>query len=87
MKAIYIQQQGPIESLKTTEVARPSIHSDEVLVLIEAAGSNPSDPISARGGFTGSVLPRILGRDFAGRVGQAALFLAKSASHVHLISR
>jgi NADPH2:quinone reductase len=68
MTAIYIQQHGPIESLKATEVAKPSLQSDEVLVAVEAAGINPSDLISARGGFTGSVLPRILGRDFAGRV-------------------
>jgi NADPH2:quinone reductase len=68
MKAIYIQQHGPIEKLKATEVDKPSLQPDEVLVAVEASGINPSDLVSARGGFTGSVLPRILGRDFAGQV-------------------
>jgi NADPH2:quinone reductase len=68
MKAMYIQQHGPIEDLKITEVAKPALHEDEVLVAVGSAGINPSDLVSARGGFPGSVLPRILGRDFSGRV-------------------
>jgi NADPH:quinone reductase-like Zn-dependent oxidoreductase len=35
---------------------------------VQAAGINPSDVLSARGGFSHAHLPRILGRDFAGRV-------------------
>jgi NADPH2:quinone reductase len=68
MKAIYIQQHGPIESLKVTDVARPALRQGEILIAVEFAGVNPSDLISARGGFPGSLLPRILGRDFSGRV-------------------
>jgi NADPH:quinone reductase-like Zn-dependent oxidoreductase len=39
-----------------------------VLVKVEASGINPSDVASVQGRFPVSVLPRIVGRDFAGRV-------------------
>ena len=68
MKAIYIKQHGAVSDLKVSEVAIPAIGPDEVLVEIEAAGINPSDVVSVEGRFPGSVLPRIVGRDFAGRV-------------------
>jgi NADPH:quinone reductase len=40
----------------------------EVRVEVHAAAVNPSDIKSAEGGFGNARLPRILGRDFAGRV-------------------
>jgi NADPH:quinone reductase len=68
MKAIYIQQHGAIADLKVTDVPAPSIKSGEVLVKVEASGINPSDVASVLGRFPVAVLPRIVGRDFAGRV-------------------
>jgi len=76
VKAIYIQQHGAVADLKVSEVAKPSVSGDaEVLVKVEASGINPSDIVSVEGKFLGSVLPRIVGRDFAGTVveGPAAL--------------
>jgi NADPH:quinone reductase len=75
VKAIYIQQHGSPADLKVSEVAKPSIGSNEVLVKVEASAINPSDIVSVEGRFPGSVLPRIVGRDFAGAVveGPAAL--------------
>jgi NADPH2:quinone reductase len=37
-------------------------------VKVEASGINPSDIVSIEGRFAGSVLPRVVGRDFAGKV-------------------
>jgi NADPH2:quinone reductase len=68
MKAIYIQKHGAVADLKVSEVPKPSITGDQVLVKIEASGINPSDIVSVEGRFAGSVLPRIVGRDFAGKV-------------------
>ena len=68
MKAIYILQHGPTADLKVSDVPKPAISGDEVLVKVEAAGINPSDVGSVLGRFPGSVLPRIVGRDFAGTV-------------------
>jgi NADPH:quinone reductase-like Zn-dependent oxidoreductase len=68
MKAIYIKQHGSVSDLKASEVAVPVIGPDEVLVEVEASGINPSDIVSVEGRFPGSVLPRIVGRDFAGRI-------------------
>src|SRR4029077_124566 len=68
MKAIYIQQHGPIEGLRVTDRPEPRVNPGEVLVQVEAAGINPSDIASAEGRFPGAVLPRIIGRDFAGRI-------------------
>lgn len=70
MKAIYIQQHtNAIADLKVSEVPKPSISGNgEVLVKIEASGINPSDLGSVQGRFPAAVLPRIVGRDFAGKV-------------------
>jgi NADPH2:quinone reductase len=68
MKAVYIQRHGPIEDLRVTDRPEPRVNPGEVLVQIEAAGINPSDIASAEGRFPGAVLPRIIGRDFAGRI-------------------
>jgi NADPH2:quinone reductase len=68
MQALKIDQHGPASTLQAREVPRLSPGPDEVLVEIEAAGINPSDVVSAEGRFPHSPLPRILGRDFAGRI-------------------
>lgn len=68
MQALKIDHHGPVTDLEVTEVERPAIGKDEVLVEVEAAGINPSDQVSAEGKFPHSPLPRILGRDFAGHI-------------------
>jgi NADPH2:quinone reductase len=68
MKAIYIEHHGAIEDLKVSEVPVPSIGSGDVLVKIEASGINPSDVGSVLGRFHAAVLPRVVGRDFAGKI-------------------
>ncbi len=68
MKAIYIEHHGSVEDLRPSEVPVPSIGSGDVLVKIEASGINPSDVGSVLGRFPAAVLPRIVGRDFAGKV-------------------
>lgn len=70
MKAIYIRQHGDVGDLQASEVPEPSIGPGEVLVRIAASGINPSDVASVRGRFPAAVLPRIVGRDFAGKVVQ-----------------
>lgn len=56
------------ETVAASEVSKPTPGSGEVLVAVEAAAINPSDLVNIRGGFPQTKLPRILGRDFAGRV-------------------
>ena len=68
MRAIYIRQHGAVADLRVSDVPRPSIGPGDVLVQIEAAGINPSDVVSVEGRFPSAVLPRIVGRDFAGKV-------------------
>ena len=68
MKAIYIEQHGVIDDVKAIDVPMPSIKDGEVLVKVQASGINPSDIASIQGRFPEAVLPRIVGRDFAGRV-------------------
>jgi NADPH:quinone reductase-like Zn-dependent oxidoreductase len=57
-------------SVTVSEIPQPSPAPGEVLVRIEAAAINPSDLVNIRGGFPMTKLPRVIGRDFAGRVVQ-----------------
>lgn len=68
MQALRITKHGPHTALSATDVPDPTPGVGEVRVAIEAAGINPSDVGSAEGRFANAPLPRILGRDFAGRV-------------------
>jgi NADPH:quinone reductase len=68
MKAIYIERQGSIDDLSVSEIPKPTIGPNDVLVKVEASGINPSDVGSLEGKFPTAVLPRVLGRDFAGKV-------------------
>src|SRR5215469_18793845 len=68
MKALHITAHGPPSSLKMVVVPRPPLGENQVRVRVEAAAVNPSDVVSIEGRFPHAVLPRILGRDFAGRV-------------------
>ena len=68
MQASQIDHHGPVSALTVRDVPRPACRPHEVLIAIEAAAINPSDVASAEGRFDHARLPRILGRDFAGRV-------------------
>src|SRR5215470_16304538 len=68
MKALHITAHGPPGTLKAVDVPRPPLPEGHVRVRTEAAAINPSDVLSAEGRFPHAVLPRALGRDFAGRV-------------------
>jgi NADPH2:quinone reductase len=68
MKALLIERHGPHADLQVHDVPAPPSRRGEVQVEVHAAAVNPSDIISAEGGFEHARLPRILGRDFAGRV-------------------
>src|SRR4029077_13029785 len=59
---------GPPGTLQPVDIPRRPLSEGQVRVQIEAAGVNPSDVLSAEGRFPHAVLPRVLGRDYAGRV-------------------
>jgi NADPH:quinone reductase len=68
MKALQIDRFGSLADLQFSDAPDRPIEDDEVRVEIEAAGVNPSDVGVALGRFPQATVPRILGRDFAGRV-------------------
>ena len=68
MKALHITAHGPAGGLKAVDVPRGPLPEGHVRIRVEAAGVNPSDVLSAEGRFPHAVLPRVLGRDFAGEV-------------------
>jgi NADPH:quinone reductase len=68
VKALQIDRTGALDVLTVRDVANPSPGPNEILLQVEAAGVNPSDVGIALGRFPRLVLPRILGRDFAGKV-------------------
>ncbi|HLV80197.1 MAG TPA: zinc-binding alcohol dehydrogenase family protein, partial [Chthonomonadaceae bacterium] len=68
MRALQIDHHGSPADLQAREAPRPAPGPEDVLVAIEAAAINPSDVASVEGRFPQSSLPRIVGRDFAGRV-------------------
>jgi len=68
MKAVYIQHHGPVTDLSVSDIPAPQPSRGEVLVQVEASGINPSDVAGVQGRFQHAVLPRVVGRDFAGHV-------------------
>lgn len=68
MKALQIDRFGPLDELHVRDVADAALPVDCVRIEVEAAGVNPSDVGVVSGHFPQVTLPRILGRDFAGRV-------------------
>jgi len=67
MRAIQFAAYGPPSTLELKDVEIPSLKADEALVEVSAAAINPSDVRFVAGAFSPS-LPRIPGRDFAGKV-------------------
>ena len=68
MKALLIDRHGPHTDLELRDVPAPALGRGEVRVAVHAAAVNPSDVGSAEERFAYASLPRVLGRDFAGRV-------------------
>lgn len=69
MKALQIEQFGkPSEVLRLVEHDQAPPGPDEIGVRIEASGVNPSDVGNVNGKFHVTTLPRIVGRDFAGKI-------------------
>jgi len=83
MKAVVLQRYGPAEVLEFTDIGKPTIRDNEVLVRIHAASANAADWHVMRGDpylarlYFGVARPKkntVLGNDFSGvieAVGQA----------------
>lgn len=71
MKAVFIEEYGNAEKLIFSDLAKPIINADQVLIKVQGAGVNPVDWM-IRDGFikdsSGHTLPLILGWDAAGEV-------------------
>jgi NADPH:quinone reductase-like Zn-dependent oxidoreductase len=71
MKALILTSYGGLDRLALTDIARPEIKSDEILVKIHAAGLNPIDYMIPQGLFKPILkfrLPATMGSDLAGVV-------------------
>lgn len=71
MKALTLKRYGGTDRLEFTEVARPAIRPDEILVQVHAAGVNPIDYMIPKGAFKPILkfqLPATMGSDLAGVV-------------------
>ena len=68
VQALLIDQHGPAANLRVRDLPVPPLRPGQVRIEVHAAAVNPSDVASAEGRFPNAPLPRILGRDFAGRV-------------------
>lgn len=80
MKAAYITQPGPPESIQVGELPPPVLHEDAVLVKVRAVSVNPIDTYIRNGAnYWPLPSPFILGCDFAGEV-------VATGSHVRSIA-
>lgn len=69
MKAIQIHSYKNPHDFAPRDVPTPQVNSGDVLVKIQFAGVNPSDLANTQGAFSDhTALPRIIGRDFVGKV-------------------
>jgi NADPH:quinone reductase len=68
MKGLYFRKTGSLANLAVAELPMPTPRAGEVLVKVTAAAINPSDVKNVLGKMSRTTLPRVPGRDFAGRV-------------------
>ena len=68
MKGLIFRTAGSLANLKIEELPMPALKAGEVLVQVVAAAINPSDVKNVLGKMPQTTLPRVPGRDFAGRV-------------------
>ena len=73
MKAVIIQKFGKPEELRLTDVKKPDINDDQLLIRVVAAGLNPVDTKIRSGTHLSCQslqLPAILGKDMSGIIEQ-----------------
>ena len=68
MKGLIFRSTSSLVNLKVEELPMPAPKAGEVLVQVVAAAINPSDVKNVQGKMPQTTLPRVPGRDFAGRV-------------------
>lgn len=71
MKALVLKRYGGLDQAEFTDIARPAIKPDEILVRVHAAGLNPIDYMIPTGAFKPILkhpLPATMGSDLAGVV-------------------
>src|ERR1700733_8321256 len=69
MKSIQIHEYKNSNDFVPRAVSVPQLQSDEILIQVQYAGINPSDLANTQGYFSDhTTLPRIIGRDFVGKV-------------------
>ena len=68
MKALRFEKTGSLDELKIEEVPQPEPAPGNVLVEVKAAALNPSDAKNVLGRMHQTIVPRIPGRDFAGKI-------------------
>src|SRR3954454_19576634 len=78
MRAAWIDQLGPAESIRYGELPVPSYGATDVLVQVEATAVNPVDTFVRSGQYhTPLAFPFVVGRDLVGTVAA----LGSGASH------
>lgn len=71
MKALVLKRYGGLDHVAFTDIPRPTLKPDEILVQVHAVGLNPIDYMIPKGTFKAILkfqLPATLGRDLAGVV-------------------
>ena len=68
MKALQFKRFGEPDVLEYGELPSPTCDAGSAIVRVVSASVNPSDVKNVAGHFQQTVLPRIPGRDFSGRV-------------------
>src|SRR5580765_8518785 len=71
MKALVLKRYGGLDHVAFTDIPRPAVKPDEILVQVHAAGLNPIDNMIPKGTFKPFLrfqLPATLGSDLAGVV-------------------
>lgn len=71
MKAAILTSYGTADVLEISDVPKPQLQADEVLVQVHAAAVNPKDTFIRKGRFrrfSGNRFPMLAGFDFAGEV-------------------
>jgi len=71
MKALILKRYGKADQILLTDIPRPTIEPDQILVEVHAAGLNPIDYMIAKGTFKPILkfqLPVTMGSDLAGVV-------------------
>lgn len=83
MKAAVIYEHGGAENLVVTDVSRPTLATDEVLIKVYFAALNRLDIFVRNGSPALRIpLPHISGSDFTGKVVEVG-----SATHEHLLNK